>query len=101
MFNDGKMNAKAKCTCMKPKGSLICEKCYEKCEFYSMAVVVLSRIGIDQPEAKYLTVLEDMMTLKEFRGILGGKPKKALYFLGRHNTDYIYLDPHFVQKAKL
>lgn len=41
------------------------------------------------------------MTLKEFRGILGGKPKKALYFLGRHNKDYIYLDPHFVQQAKL
>jgi cysteine protease ATG4 len=42
-----------------------------------------------------------MMALREFRGIIGGKPKKALYFLGRHNTDYIYLDPHYVQKAKL
>lgn len=32
---------------------------------------------------------------------MGGKPKKALYFLGRHNKDYIYLDPHYVQKAKM
>lgn len=40
------------------------------------------------------------MMLKQFRGVIGGKPKKALYFLGRHNEDYIYLDPHFVQNAK-
>ena len=53
------------------------------------------------PEAKYLRSMEEMMALEEFRGIIGGKPKKALYFLGRHNTDYIYLDPHYVQKAKL
>lgn len=42
-----------------------------------------------------------MMTLNEFRGVIGGKPKKALlFFLGRHNKDYIYLDSHYVQTAK-
>lgn len=100
MFNDN-VPSKIECTCIKQKGSLICEKCFEKRECSSLSIIILSRIGIDQPETKYLTALEDMMTLKEFRGILGGKPKKALYFLGRHNKDYIYLDPHYVQKAQL
>jgi cysteine protease ATG4 len=38
--------------------------------------------------------------MESFRGVIGGKPQKALYFLGRHNQDYIYLDPHYVQNAK-
>lgn len=39
------------------------------------------------------------MEMSSFRGVIGGKPKKALYFIGRHNNEYIYLDPHFVQPA--
>jgi cysteine protease ATG4 len=40
-----------------------------------------------------------MMALKYFRGIIGGKPKKALYFVGRKDDEYVYLDPHYVQTA--
>ena len=29
----------------------------------------------------------------------GGKPTRALYFIGRINDKYIYLDPHYVQKS--
>jgi hypothetical protein len=31
-------------------------------------------------------------------GVIGGIPKKALYFIGRDNEDLIYLDPHYVQQ---
>ena len=41
-----------------------------------------------------------MMTWKQYRGLLGGKPQKALYFVGMNNDEYIYLDPHYVQTAK-
>ena len=30
---------------------------------------------------------------------IGGKPTRALYFIGRINDKYIYLDPHYVQKS--
>ena len=37
-----------------------------------------------------------MMESRFFQGMLGGKPEKALYFVGRINDQYIYLDPHVV-----
>ena len=40
-----------------------------------------------------------MMEVKTFKGVIGGKPQKALYFLGLHNDEFIYLDPHYVQSA--
>jgi hypothetical protein len=40
------------------------------------------------------------MKCKFSKGMIGGKPKKALYFIGVHNENsFVYLDPHFVQKA--
>jgi hypothetical protein len=36
------------------------------------------------------------MEIPCFQGVIGGKPKKALYFVGKHKNYYIYLDPHFV-----
>lgn len=41
-----------------------------------------------------------MFGWKWFRGVIGGKPKKALYFVGRKEDEYVYLDPHYVQEAK-
>lgn len=40
------------------------------------------------------------MELPYFQGLLGGKPEKALYFVGKHKQHYIYLDPHYVQGAE-
>lgn len=34
-----------------------------------------------------------------FQGIVGGKPNKALFILGKKDNNYIYLDPHLVQPA--
>jgi cysteine protease ATG4 len=39
------------------------------------------------------------MSWRWFKGVIGGKPEKALYFIGRKEEDYIYLDPHYVQSA--
>ena len=41
------------------------------------------------------------MELSSFQGLLGGKPEKALYFVGKHKNQYIYLDPHYVQGAEV
>ena len=33
------------------------------------------------------------------QGVIGGKPEKALYFVGKQNNHFIYLDPHYVHDA--
>lgn len=42
----------------------------------------------------------DLLEFKQSIGIIGGKPNKALYFIGREGLDkLIYLDPHYVQES--
>jgi hypothetical protein len=65
-----------------------------------VAIIILVRLGLNSPEPEYLQVLYKLMKMKWFRGTLGGKPQKALYFVGIKETNYIYLDPHYVQSAK-
>jgi cysteine protease ATG4 len=65
----------------------------------SVAVISLTRIGLDRPEPKYIGVLDKFIEFEAFRGFIGGKPKKALNFIGKQNDEYIYLDPHYVQEA--
>ena len=31
-------------------------------------------------------------------GIIGGVPKKALYIVGHTSSEFVYLDPHYVQE---
>lgn len=40
-----------------------------------------------------------MMESPHFQGVIGGKPGKALYILGKYDDRYIYLDPHLVHNA--
>lgn len=41
-----------------------------------------------------------LLKLKNSKGMIGGRPGKALYFLGTYNEDsLIYLDPHYVHEA--
>lgn len=44
-------------------------------------------------------MLSDILRLPNFSGMIGGKPGKALYFVGLQGQDLVYLDPHFVQTS--
>jgi cysteine protease ATG4 len=56
-------------------------------------------LGLNHPEQKYLNVLGKLMESEFCQGVIGGKPDKALYFIGKHDENFIYLDPHYVQEA--
>ena len=66
----------------------------------SLAIFILTRIGLEEPNPKYLKIIDELMEIPSFQGVVGGTPKRAFYILGRINDHYIYLDPHYVQEAE-
>jgi len=51
-------------------------------------------------ETYHISLLQ-CIEVKYSLGIVGGKPKISLYFVGRQGRRFIYLDPHIVQPAFL
>ena len=45
-------------------------------------MIIIARIGAEAPSNMYKPMLFDMMHSKYFSGMLGGKPNKALFFVG-------------------
>ncbi len=95
------MNGKsvAPCNCPSKANKVVCDIC-NRAEL-ALGLIVLARIGLNSPEAKYLPVLTQMMQMSAFSGVIGGRPGKALYLIGTHGQhSFIYLDPHYVQPAQ-
>lgn len=65
------LGKKATCSCNK-KDALICPKC--NTTENAVSLIVLSRLGLNSPEKKYLAVLEKLMEIKFCQGVIGGKP---------------------------
>ena len=44
--------------------------------------MVLSRIGLDYPNKEYKKIILSILALSQCIGMIGGRPNKALYFIG-------------------
>ncbi len=49
-----------------------------------MLVIVNVRLGMEKVAEEYFDSIISFTKLPQFVGILGGKPKKAFYFVGAH-----------------
>lgn len=63
----------------------------------ALIIVISLRLGLAQIEPEYLHTLKTCFNYPQCVGILGGKPKFALYFVGYQSDQFIFLDPHYVQ----
>ncbi|KAL9648776.1 hypothetical protein ABK040_003710 [Willaertia magna] len=64
-----------------------------------LIIIIPLRLGLETFNSSYIPSLLKVFEIPQSLGIMGGKPKSSLYFVG-HQDDYvIYLDPHTTQKV--
>ncbi|TMS34881.1 hypothetical protein L596_002385 [Steinernema carpocapsae] len=66
----------------------------------SVIVVVSVRLGAFKVNTCYEKHVRNLLSLKNSLGILGGRPRHSLYFVGFYDQSLIYLDPHVAHPYK-
>ncbi|XP_054722020.1 cysteine protease ATG4D-like [Uloborus diversus] len=65
----------------------------------SLILFVSVRLGNDKINPFYIPCLKSLLAYDHCIGIIGGRPKHALYFIGWQDDRLIHLDPHSCQPA--
>jgi len=65
----------------------------------SLIILIPVRLGSDELNPIYNSCFKNILSLDTCIGIIGGKPKHSLYFVGFQDDQLIHLDPHRLQDA--
>ncbi|XP_045481735.1 cysteine protease ATG4D isoform X1 [Harmonia axyridis] len=64
----------------------------------SLILLVPVRLGLEKFNSVYAPSLTALFSLKQGIGIIGGRPKHSMYFVGFQDDKLIHLDPHYCQE---
>lgn len=65
----------------------------------STLILIPIMLGINKINSKYIQSLLNCFEIKYSVGIIGGKPRKSFYFIGKKEDNIFFLDPHIVKPA--
>lgn len=78
----------------------VLQRCMENPSTFTPIVLLFPvRLGLDKLNMIYHPQLARIFEAPGTLGIVGGKPRHSLYFVGHQGDEFVYLDPHIVQKA--